>query len=381
MKLDFKNAVDGLVEKRVLKSLKKYNHVLIFGAGESGSWVKKLLEMHDIKPCCFCDNYKGKWGSIKCGLTVESFQHAMEKYPDSAICIASMWVDEIKMQIQKWDAALLDRTWNLLDTMNWETEEKVFESKEINYIKKNVDELEKMAENYADDISRNTLEGILNYRLTRKIEYINNMRSVNEIYLDTDLLTNACYKKIKTSTIIDGGAYDGDTIRYFIDKLGADTVLKIHAFEIDEINCKKIKEQSKQFAPHQITVHQNALWNESQELFIGGNDLSEKVNVSDAGCSNKITAITIDELNNKNIGFIKLDIEGAERKALDGARDTIKACHPILAICAYHMQDDLLMLYQSIQSMDCEYKIYLRHYMNSAGDTILYAIPTDVIEE
>ena len=196
MWLDFENAISDLVEKDIIKNLKEYKDVLIFGAGESGSWVQKLLEKYNVKVCCFCDNYSGKWGTVKNGLPVESFQDAIKKYPDCAICIASMWADEIKAQIQMWGENLLERTWNLLTTMNWETEEKVLESKEVYYIKEHRTEFEEMSDNLADEVSKKTLEGVLNYRLTRKMKYIYGIKSKEDTYLDASLLTDECYKRI-----------------------------------------------------------------------------------------------------------------------------------------------------------------------------------------
>ena len=45
-----------------------------------------------------------------------------------------------------------------------------------------------------------------------------------------------------------------------------------------------------------------------------------------------IGAITIDSLNLPSCGLIKLDIEGAEPLAFDGAAETIARCHPALVI-------------------------------------------------
>ena len=43
-----------------------------------------------------------------------------------------------------------------------------------------------------------------------------------------------------------------------------------------------------------------------------------------------ISAIPIDELKLQNVGFIKLDVEGFEFKALRGATSTIKELKPVV---------------------------------------------------
>ncbi len=57
-----------------------------------------------------------------------------------------------------------------------------------------------------------------------------------------------------------------------------------------------------------------------------------------------VTVTTIDRLASDlglaTIGFIKMDIEGAEPQALAGAARTLHDARPRLAIAAYHRPDD-----------------------------------------
>ena len=48
----------------------------------------------------------------------------------------------------------------------------------------------------------------------------------------------------------------------------------------------------------------------------------------------------VEELQLERVDFVKMDIEGAERKALVGARNTLAKLKPRLALAGYHLEDD-----------------------------------------
>lgn len=84
---------------------------------------------------------------------------------------------------------------------------------------------------------------------------------------------------------------------------------------------------------------------------------------------------TIDEIvKSRKVTFIKMDIEGAELKALYGAANTIKTWHPKLAVCVYHKPEDLITIPQYIKSIYPMYRLYLRSYSPSGVETVLYAV-------
>jgi hypothetical protein len=57
------------------------------------------------------------------------------------------------------------------------------------------------------------------------------------------------------------------------------------------------------------------------------------------------------------IDYIKLDIEGAERYALEGARETLKHDKPRLAVCMYHLADDIDVLPAKVKMANPAYRI------------------------
>ena len=53
----------------------------------------------------------------------------------------------------------------------------------------------------------------------------------------------------------------------------------------------------------------------------------------------------------------------------------IKKYKPILAICIYHKAEDWYKIPEIVLSINSEYKVYLRHYMEGIFESVLYFIP------
>jgi hypothetical protein len=73
--------------------------------------------------------------------------------------------------------------------------------------------------------------------------------------------------------------------------------------------------------------------------------------------------------------LIKMDIEGAEPRALAGAAGIIRGHRPVLAICVYHRQEHLWTIPEYIRSLDLGYNLFLRRYGDEFGDVVCYAVP------
>lgn len=80
-----------------------------------------------------------------------------------------------------------------------------------------------------------------------------------------------------------------------------------------------------------------------------------------------------DIVDEREVGFIKLDIEGAELDALHGAERTIIRDKPFLALSVYHRNGDVLALMTFLHEIVPEYKFWLRHYGPLHYETVLYA--------
>jgi FkbM family methyltransferase len=86
--------------------------------------------------------------------------------------------------------------------------------------------------------------------------------------------------------------------------------------------------------------------------------------VADIG-GEEIETTTLDQLlNGKRATYIKMNIEGSEKQALEGAQACIRTYKPRLAIAGYHRTEDFWRIPQIIRGYREDYRMYLRSYMN-----------------
>ena len=90
----------------------------------------------------------------------------------------------------------------------------------------------------------------------------------------------------------------------------------------------------------------------------------------------EILVMPIDEVINpeEKVTFIKMDVEGSEKKALLGAKQIVSKYKPKLAICIYHKVEDFWEIPLLIKQLNPEYHIYIRNYEDRIDETVCYAI-------
>lgn len=185
------------------------------------------------------------------------------------------------------------------------------------------------------------------------------------------------------TAFVDAGCYDGADSLYFADWCGG-KYSKIFAFEPDKKNYK-ICEHALASLPR-IKLFEAGLGSKSaSSLFfaVGRShsrlaELKGKVEIADEIFQDKnITEIQIAALDalvgSETVGFIKMDIEGAELGALHGAKSVIVRDKPFLAVCVYHRPGDTLAIMDYLSGLVPEYRFWLRHYKFSSNETVLYA--------
>jgi FkbM family methyltransferase len=183
----------------------------------------------------------------------------------------------------------------------------------------------------------------------------------------------------KGDVILDIGACWGDTALYFADKTGPDG--KVYSFEFIPGNIQLFEKNTgfnASLIGHIELVRHPVANVTGQTIFYKDNGPGSRIeSMPFDGQTGSTTTITIDDFvklkNISKLDFIKMDIEGAEPRALEGAIETIKKFKPRMAIAIYHSMDDLTNIPKWISDLNLGYKMYLGHYTIHAEETVLFA--------
>lgn len=170
--------------------------------------------------------------------------------------------------------------------------------------------------------------------------------------------------------VVQAGCYDGATVVRFLN-WGKGRIKRVYSFEPDPKNFEVCTTNLRVYDDKVILINKG-LWNKDETIYAnptgsGGSSVLSKGNT-------ELHLTSIDNaIKNEAVTLIQLDIEGAELKTLEGAKDTIIKNHPKLAISLYHKFSDIYEIPSYILSLVPEYKFILRNYTTREWDTVLYA--------
>lgn len=175
----------------------------------------------------------------------------------------------------------------------------------------------------------------------------------------------------KGDWVLDIGGLFGETSLWFSKYVGEEG--RVFCFEPVLENYRVLLENLAENGTKNIVPANLAVGETSGEIRISGSGGGAAH--SDSGKIVSCTSID-DFVRNNNLArvdMIKMDIEGYEMNALQGAVETLKDFKPKLAIAAYHGGEDLVRIPLFMEGLGLGYKMYLRHFTPFLGDTILFA--------
>lgn len=336
------------------KTLLSSRPLILYGAGVVGVSYANMIKARGVKPSCFCDKNK-KDIEKQTGLPIISPKSLKEQFLNANIFVSSI---DYESEIIN-DLEMLGINPSHIFTRN----NLFFSELTLSDLLPHLMGYERAYNLFVDGSSRKVMINRLKHCLmAMPMPY-----SLNDnLYFDPEIISLS-----EAEVFIDGGMWIGDTAEIFFSKVT--NYKDYYGFEPNEQNFRAACEALS--SKPNVSLIQKGLYNcETQINFSTGFAASSRI---DETGSESIETTSIDDFLHAKPHMptlIKMDIEGAEAKALEGAKNTIIKHKPRLAICAYHKADDLYVLPELIKSFRDDYVFYLRHYSGTVLDTVIYAV-------
>ncbi len=202
------------------------------------------------------------------------------------------------------------------------------------YYKAHKDELEAVRTLLSDEESRLLFDDIISHRLTGKLGCL---KRTEEVRVTLASLPSRGLIK----TVIDGGAFCGDTAELFADVFPE--CEKIIAVEPDPRTFAKLSAKDIRGL---VSVNAMLGGTPGEHVFAAAGSRGSSETVANKRKKEVVTKVTTADMLEKEFGhidMIKLDTEGWEAPALDGATRVLES-EPLLSVSLYHRTADLFTL-------------------------------------
>lgn len=350
--------------------------IVLFGAGNLGRMTLRGLRKAGVEPLAFSDNDASKWDKTIDGLKVLPPQEAAHQHGSSAVFVVCIWNAHGAHRYARTNLQLAGLGCAHISSflpLYWKYAGEFLPRLMIDLPHRILVAREKAREAFRlwqDHASRVEYLAQLRWRLWSDFEVL------PEPLQCPDYLPPRVYNFLKHEVFVDCGAYTGDTIENLFVKPGRSFEM-VYALEPDPGTNAKLREYvSRQRSDVKQRIQIMDIAAASHWYVASFNaDGSENAALSDIGTV-KVQCCPLDDvLLEKAPTLIKMDIEGAELEALQGAASLIKANKPVLAICVYHRQSDLWEIPLAIAAMEPSFQFFLRPHLAEGWQLVCYAVP------
>ncbi len=352
--------------------------LVLFGAGNLGRRTLKGLRQVGVEPLAFADNNPDLWNKPVDGLLVLSPGEAAAKFGHRAAFVITIWGACSSHRIPQTQ----HRLHNLHCTrvvsfapLYWKYPQVFLPYFCFDLPHKFIQQADQIRAGFrlwADEPSRREYLAQLRFRFWLDFDSLTGPVA-GEQYFPDDL-----FECSPDEVFVDCGAFDGDTLRVFL-KRQEGSFKQIVALEPDPLNFQTLQEYISRLdssVRDKITIMPIAAGAAIGKARFTGDGL-ESSSISSNGTI-EVKVAPLDEiLQGISTTYIKMDIEGAEPEALEGAARIIRKDLPILATSVYHCFDHLWRLPLLIQARSQRYRFFLRPHGNEAFDLVCYAVPSD----
>lgn len=306
-----------------------------------------------------CDNNQSLWGQRQWGLEILPPARLEEVYWAYNVLVLVPYEHEIIPQLRSLpvppqEIFRLDFYYEEPDT--------------VSYFQSVQRDMEKMYGLLGDQLSKDTFEAVIHYRINRDPDILKNVEISRERQYFPECLGGKAVLR-QDEVFVDAGAYTGDTVQEFLTAVNGQYSV-IHAFEPNARNFEKLSVFAADIP--RMSCYHTGIGDKKSTLCFSSTGKSSH---ADESGETVVPVDTLDALlDGAAVTYLKMDIEGMECAGLRGAKKLIQTHRPNLAICTYHRNADMVEVPRLIKEIDPNYTLYFRHYSHALPETICYAI-------
>jgi FkbM family methyltransferase len=352
------------------------DRLVLFGAGGLGRKTLAGLRQAGIEPLAFADNNASLWGRQIEGVPVLNPQAAAEQFGGRAAFVVTIWRAGGSHRFEHTRQQFLHLGCSRVVSfapLFWKYADVFLPYYAIGLphtLLPQADQIVLAFGLWADEASRREYLAQVRWRLQLDFDGLPSPVAGAQYFPD------GLFHLSGDEVFVDCGAYDGDSLRGFVERQPAFKGEYI-AIEPDPGNLQSLR---------QYVSTLPAGWRDRVKILpLAAGARRETVRFAATGLASagvsatgglEVESLSLDEiLRDVRPTFIKMDIEGAEMDALIGARRSIENALPVLAISVYHQPDHLWRIPLLIQSFSDQYRYFLRPHNEEGWDLVCYAVP------
>lgn len=340
--------------------------ISLYGFGGLGKKFYKYAKDNDFEVVNIFD--KNKVGEIVDGLKIISPADSSDKDIPVVITILTETVDLdfVKQELLGFGYSNIMNILEAIKEFNILNFDHFFVTHYSLYNKNEVKKkIETVRSLLSDELSVQIFDEIINSRKNADFRKLNQFTQKNNQYLPSFIINELL--KLESINVLDLGACYGDLIKSFkTEKINISSYI---GFEPDLNNVKQLKTTIKQNNINGLIYPMGAADFNGLVGFNFDHGVSSSINMNS---EDSIMVSRIDDIVNFKIDYVKMDIEGFEKEALEGMQNLLFRNKPILAISIYHKPLDFIDIPLSLGGNFHKYSSEYIENLDSILSSMLY---------
>lgn len=351
----FSKIVSHDLQNNILEEMKKEELPLIIWGGGSMSYsVRKILKRNNIPiSACWIDNSD----IIELdGIPVMPIEEIIKKYGMVNVVFGhskyELADDVVKKEGINKCFCLINVCYEQWNHLSYE------------FVKKHAKDYFITYNLLEDELSKECMVAYLNSKLTEDFRYLLPVCSQTASYFE-----NPFFEIGDKENFVDVGAYNGDTIREFLQT--KNSYNKIHAIEPEQQSYSELKEYVINRKLMDIELYQCGCWNSNTVLHFQKDEESSRLEMYG---EEELKVYKLDDLlQGQTVSIIKINYLNGVCETLDGSYNIIRQQKPKLIIMVGFDEWGLIKIPQKIKELNPNYKVALRYASAMPARLTLFA--------